>query len=117
MFDALTYENMDGILTIQLKRVHKLLAVRELSLELTDAARKFVVDNGFDPAFGARPLKRSITNYLVNPMSTAIIAGSFDPGDTIVVDVVDDALNFTTRAKEVPMVKSVGMNQAAPPPE
>ena len=94
IFDPLTYENMGAILQIQLRRVRALLGAREIELELTDAAAKAVVDAGFDPTFGARPLKRAITTHLMNPMSKALVAGGYEPGDTIRVDLVDDELVF-----------------------
>ena len=69
IFDALTRENMDAIFKIQMKRVQKLLNERQLLVEVTDAARTALCDAGFDPTFGARPLKRAIQQCLLNPMS------------------------------------------------
>jgi ATP-dependent Clp protease ATP-binding subunit ClpB len=94
VFDPLTRGDMDHILKIQLKRLRRLLADRELELELGDAARTRVCDLGFDPAFGARPLKRAITQYVMNPMSRSILAGGYEAGDTIHVDLEDDHLVF-----------------------
>ncbi len=94
VFDPLTREDMDHILAIQLRRVQKLLDARELKLEVSEAARTKIADLGFDPAFGARPLKRAITQYLMNPMSQAIVAGGYQPGDTIKVDLEGDAITF-----------------------
>ena len=85
---------MDHILNIQLKRLQRLLDNRELQLHVTDAARTAICDAGFDPAFGARPLKRAITTHLMNPMSKAIVSGNFQPSDTISVDLVNDELVF-----------------------
>jgi len=88
VFDALTRENMDDILTIQLiKKVQQLLDARDLVMEITPAARQVIGDAGYDPAFGARPLKRAITTMLLNPMSTAIVGGDYGVGDTIRVDL------------------------------
>jgi len=94
VFRSLTRENMDLILEIQLKRVRRLLSSRKLFLAMTDAAKTAVCDAGFDPIYGARPLKRAITQYLVQPMSRAIISGGYEPNDTITVDVVDEQLIF-----------------------
>jgi ATP-dependent Clp protease ATP-binding subunit ClpB len=94
VFDPLTRDNMDFILEIQLKRVRRLLDARELRLEVTPEARTKIADLGFDPAFGARPLKRSITQYMMNPMSQAIVGGGYIAGDTIKVDYEDDAITF-----------------------
>jgi ATP-dependent Clp protease ATP-binding subunit ClpA len=78
---------MDYILKIQLARVRRLLATKELELSISDAACTEVCDLGFDPAFGARPLKRVITTHLMNPMSKEIVSGGYQPRDTILVDV------------------------------
>jgi ATP-dependent Clp protease ATP-binding subunit ClpB len=86
---------MDKILEIQLRRLNKLLAARELTMTITPEARTKVCDLGYDPAFGARPLKRVITSHMMNPMSKALLSGGFDAGDTIAIDLVDDRLNFT----------------------
>lgn len=90
IFDGLTRENMDAILDIQLNRLGKLLDARELSMTVSPEARTVICDLGFEPAFGARPLKRAITTYLMNPMSKAIIEGGYTPGDTICVDLEGD---------------------------
>jgi ATP-dependent Clp protease ATP-binding subunit ClpB len=94
VFDALTRENMDHILNIQLQRLQRLLDTRELLLEVTPDARTAICDAGFDPAFGARPLKRAITTHLMNPMSRAIVSGNFMAGDTIRVGLENDELVF-----------------------
>ena len=94
MFDALTREDMDRIFDIQLNRVRKWMVARQLNIEVTPAARTVLCDAGFDPAYGARPLKRSIQQYLVNPMSAAIISGDYGPNDTVKVDVEGDELTF-----------------------
>jgi ATP-dependent Clp protease ATP-binding subunit ClpB len=87
VFDALTRENMNHIFDIQLKRVKRLLADRYLEIDVTEGAKQALCDAGFDPAFGARPLKRAIQQYLINPMSKSIVAGGYGPGDTVKVDV------------------------------
>ncbi len=87
IFDALTRDDIDQIFDIQMRRVRKLLSERQLFIEVSDAARKVLCDAGFDPVFGARPLKRSIQQYLLNPMSKAIVSGGYGVKDTIKVDV------------------------------
>ena len=97
VFDALTREDLDLIFDIQMKRVHKLLAAQQLTIEISPAARTALCDAGFDPAFGARPLKRAIQQYLLNPMSKAIVGGGYGPHDTVKVDVEpgeDGAITF-----------------------
>ena len=87
VFDALTRDNLNFIFDIQMRRVHKLLAARHLSITVSEPAKTALCDAGFDPAFGARPLKRAIQQYLLNPMSKAIVGGGYGPGDTVKVDV------------------------------
>ncbi len=87
IFESLRRQDMDKILVVQLKRVRKLLADRQLSLEVTDAAMTAIAEAGFDPQFGARPLKRAIQQHLLNPMSKAIVSGGYGAGDTVKVDV------------------------------
>jgi ATP-dependent Clp protease ATP-binding subunit ClpB len=94
IFDALRREDMDKILLVQLKRVKKLLADRQLSLEVTPAALVAVAEAGFDPVYGARPLKRAIQQYLLNPMSKAMVAGGYSPNDTVKVDFENDQITF-----------------------
>ncbi|MDP2306226.1 MAG: ATP-dependent chaperone ClpB [Pseudomonadota bacterium] len=94
IFDALKRADMDKILEVQLRRVRKLLADRQLTLELTPAAKHAIAEAGFDPMFGARPLKRSIQQYLLNPMSKTIVAGGYGPGDTVKIDVEGQDLTF-----------------------
>jgi len=94
VFDALTRENMDFIFKIQLKRVGRLLESRQLHVQVTDAARTALCDAGFDPDFGARPLKRAIQQYLLNPMSQAIVGGNYGPGDGILVDLDGEDITF-----------------------
>ena len=94
VFDALTRANMDYIFDIQLRRVGKLLTQRDLLISVTPEARTALCDAGFDPTFGARPLKRAIQQYLLNPMSKAIVGGDYGPGDTVKVDLEGDSITF-----------------------
>jgi ATP-dependent Clp protease ATP-binding subunit ClpB len=94
IFDALRRADMDKILEVQLRRVRRLLTDRQLTLQMTDAAKTAVAEAGFDPVFGARPLKRAIQQYLLNPMSKSIVSGGYGPGDTIQVDVEGGDITF-----------------------
>ncbi len=94
VFDALTRDNMDYIFDIQLKRVRRLLETRQLDVMVTPEARTALCDAGFDPTFGARPLKRAIQQYLLNPMSQSIVAGGYGPGDTVKVDLEGEDITF-----------------------
>ena len=97
VFHALGKEHMQGITTIQLARLRKRLAERELGLEISPAALAQLVEVGYDPVFGARPLKRAIQTHLENPLAQRILAGDFLPGSTVHVDYKDGE-GFTFRA-------------------
>ena len=80
---------------LQLRRLRERLAEQRIALELDGAARAFLVERGYDPAYGARPLKRAITRYLETPLAREIIAGQIPDGSTVDVAVEDDRLTFT----------------------
>jgi len=86
-FNPLGREHLERIVDIQLERFRKLLAQRELTIELTDAAKHLIAERGYDPIYGARPLKRSIQKNLIDPLANALLAGEFSAGDTVAVDV------------------------------
>ena len=96
-FNPLGREFMERIADIQIARLGSLLADRGLTLELTDAAKGFVAERGFDPVFGARPLKRSIQKLVLDPLANEILAGTFSPGDHIVAELKEtqDRIVFT----------------------
>lgn len=83
VFHALSREHIRGILTVQLGRLESRLAELDLSIELSDTALQTLANAGFDPVYGARPLKRAIQTYLENPLAQALLQGSFVPGTTI----------------------------------
>ena len=87
IFQSLRRDQLRKIVDIQLKRVEKLLADRRMTLVLTDAARDLIGETGYDPAFGARPLKRAIQQKVVDPLAGRIIEGTFREGDTIQGDI------------------------------
>jgi ATP-dependent Clp protease ATP-binding subunit ClpB len=74
--------------------LRKLLTDRNLTLEVTDAAKKRLAEEGYDPAFGARPLKRAIQREIQNPLALAVLEGKFGDGDTIAADVEGDRIVF-----------------------
>ena len=94
VFHPLGQGQLKGIAAIQLDYLRKRLVEREMSLELSDAALDKLVEAGFDPVYGARPLKRAIQSQLENPLAQALLKGEFGQGDTIRVDVADDKLTF-----------------------
>jgi len=98
MFHRLSRDDIRGIVDIQLARVQDLLSRRQLELELTDAAKDFLAQRGYDPAYGARPLKRALQELVMEPLSEQIIAGQARPGDRVVVDLQGGALTMTAAA-------------------
>ena len=98
IFHALTQENLQHIVTIQLRHLERLLASRRLSIELTAGAKQFLAERGFDPVYGARPLKRTIQHDLQDPLALEILEGRVREGDHILVDVnaEGDGLGFST---------------------
>jgi ATP-dependent Clp protease ATP-binding subunit ClpC len=96
VFHPLSESDIEKIVSILLKEVQRRLGDEELTLKLTEAGSKFLVKNGFDEKFGARPLKRSIQKYIEDPLSEKILVGEFSKGDEIEVDVAPtgDKLEF-----------------------
>jgi ATP-dependent Clp protease ATP-binding subunit ClpC len=86
VFHPLTREDVLKIVDIMLSRLNKHLESQRVQIAVTDAAKEFLAEEGYDPKFGARPLARAIRRYVENPLSSRIIGGEFDPGDTVVVD-------------------------------
>ncbi len=94
VFHPLARTDLDHIVDLQLARLERLLADRQLKLRLTPAAREFLAERGYDPVYGARPLKRVIQRYLQNPVAMAVLEGGYRDGDTIVADRAGDQLGF-----------------------
>ena len=97
MFKPLTKDNVGKIVDLMVKELSDRLADQELSLELTDAAKQMVVDNGYDPVYGARPLKRYLQNYVETLTAKKILSGDVHAGDTIVLDVRDGEFTVSTK--------------------
>ena len=97
MFKPLTKDNVGKIVDLMVKELSDRLADQELSLELTDAAKVMVVDNGYDPVYGARPLKRYLQNYVETLTAKKILSGDVHAGDTIVLDVKDGEFTVSTK--------------------
>ena len=94
IFHSLKKAQIRGIADIQLDRLRDRLADRELSLAVEDSAFDQLIDAGFDPIYGARPLKRAIQQQVENSLAQKILAGDFVPGDTIVIKSEDGKLVF-----------------------
>ncbi len=101
-FHALSREHIKAIVDIQLRSVLKRLEDRKIHLELTAAAKDFLVGEGYDPTYGARPLKRAVQRWLLDPLALQVLEGVFTDGDTVIVDAGGDGLSFTK--KEVAVV-------------
>jgi ATP-dependent Clp protease ATP-binding subunit ClpB len=102
LFKPLGEPEIDRIIDLQLRKLERLLAERKLGLELTPDARRVLATEGYDPAFGARPLKRAIQKLLQNPLALAVLEGRFQEGDRIVVAATpDDKLTFEKAGAEV----------------
>ena len=94
IFDRLTADELTEIVDIQLTRVQERLRKQEMSLSLTESAKRFVGKEGFDPVYGARPLKRAIQRLVLDPLSLEILEGHFHQGDSIAADLAGDRLSF-----------------------
>jgi ATP-dependent Clp protease ATP-binding subunit ClpB len=93
-FHALGLDHMKHIIDIQMRGLLKRLDDRKIHVDLTDAARQFLVTEGYDPMYGARPLKRTIQRRVLDPLAVRVLEGEFREGDRITVDVGDNALKF-----------------------
>jgi ATP-dependent Clp protease ATP-binding subunit ClpB len=98
VFHPLGREHIRMIVDIQLGYLHERLADRDMKITLSDAARDKLTEAGFDPVYGARPLKRAIQQQVENPLAQEILQGRFSPGDTIEVQVSEDQLEFQNAA-------------------
>ena len=92
LFKPLTKDNIGGIIHLIIADLNRRLADRELTVELTPEAEQYIVDNGYDPVFGARPLKRYIQKYVETLSAKLILADRVDTGDTILISVKDGTL-------------------------
>ena len=97
VFHELTREQIGAIVELMVRDLQKRLAERKLKLELTKPAKNWLADAGYDPTFGARPLRRALERHVENPLSSKILAGEFKEGDTVIVDLVDDELVFSKK--------------------
>ncbi len=102
VFERLSREQLSEIVELQLGRLRERLAERRIELEVTDAAKEVVAEAGWDPAYGARPLKRAIQRLLENPLALELLEGRFAEGDTVRVDVRDGDLAFERAETALP---------------
>jgi ATP-dependent Clp protease ATP-binding subunit ClpB len=102
LFHTLNRSEMGQIIRIQLQRVEKLLKEQKICLNITDNACDYLVEIGYDPVYGARPLKRSIQREIENPLATKILENSFVAGDVIVIDKGENGLTFFKKQENLP---------------
>jgi ATP-dependent Clp protease ATP-binding subunit ClpC len=109
-FSALSVEDMKKIVILQLAEVHERLKERGLSVKLSDEATEWIATQGYNPDFGARPLRRSLQKNIESPFSVLLLKGEFKDGDTVLVDVKDDKITFSnmpTKASKKKTKKTV----------
>jgi ATP-dependent Clp protease ATP-binding subunit ClpC len=94
VFSSLSKEDMRQIVELQMNEIQERLAEHGLGVELTEEAKVWLANQGYDPAFGARPLKRALQKHIESPLSVSLLSGSFKRGDTVLVDVADDQIVF-----------------------
>lgn len=99
LFKPLTKDNIDGIIKLIIADLNRRLADRELSIELTEEAVQYIVDNAYDPVYGARPLKRYIQKYVETAAAKLILADAVEAGDTILMTVSDGKLEAVVKEK------------------
>jgi ATP-dependent Clp protease ATP-binding subunit ClpC len=97
VFRELTEEQLRSIVDLLVKDLQKRLTEHKLKVELTDGAKSWLAKVGYDPVYGARPLRRAIERYVENPLSTKILRGEFSQSDAIIIDLGDEGLTFTTK--------------------
>jgi ATP-dependent Clp protease ATP-binding subunit ClpB len=101
IFNNLGREQIKAIVDIQLKRLRHNLAARKMALDVTDGAKALLAAAGYDPVYGARPLKRTIQKLIQDPLAVKILGGEFKEGDRVLVDVEDEELSFSHGAAPV----------------
>jgi len=97
VFHQLTEEQLGSIVDLLVKDLQERLSDRKLLVELSDKAKSWLVKEGYDPIYGARPLRRAIERYVENPLSAKLLQGEFNEGDTVKVDLGDEGLTFTVK--------------------
>jgi ATP-dependent Clp protease ATP-binding subunit ClpC len=97
VFHELTEGQLRSIVDLMIKELEDRLAERKLAIEVTEAAKSWLAKEGFDPVYGARPLRRAIERYVENPLSTKLLRGEFNEGDMVLVDLGEGELMFTAK--------------------
>ena len=101
IFQRLTRESLVQIVTLQIKEIADRLREQDMAIELSDAATEWLAEKGYDPIFGARPLRRTIQRFVESPLSQKLLEGAFDPGDTVLVDLDPESVDAADRHRLV----------------
>lgn len=100
IFDPLSLDNVKQIVGLQMQDIATRMAEQGLGVELTGAAEEWLAEQGYDPQFGARPLRRALQRFVESPLSVQLLKAEYQPGDLVIVDVSDEGLKFERRAGE-----------------
>jgi ATP-dependent Clp protease ATP-binding subunit ClpC len=100
IFSPLTVEQMEEIVDLKMEQVRERLAEHGLQVQISESARKWLAEEGYDPAFGARPLQRALQKHVESPLSIKILQGEFEEGDTVIVDFLEDEEGLVFRRPE-----------------
>jgi ATP-dependent Clp protease ATP-binding subunit ClpC len=103
IFSRLTSEQVEQIVDLQMQEIRERLQEHGLEIELTEAARKWLANEGFDPQFGARPLRRALQRHVESPLSVQLLRGEFKSGDCVIVDADEEGITFTRKEGETPV--------------
>jgi ATP-dependent Clp protease ATP-binding subunit ClpC len=102
VFRPLVKDDLNGIIEIELSKVRQRLAAKEMTLELDQVAKDFLIEKGYNPDFGARPLRRAIGTYIEDPLAESLLSGDFKAGQLIKVTRKEDAPNLFFQAVDAP---------------
>ena len=100
VFHSLTREHIRKIVDLMLSEVTESLKEKDISLEITDSAKDLLGKEGYDPVFGARPLRRTIQNLVEDPLAESLLQGEFSPGDSVVIDTDNEKIVIRPLVKE-----------------
>ena len=114
VFRALGKEEIKEIVTLELNKVQGRLSEHNIKLEATDAAKNYLADEGYNPEFGARPLRRVIQNRVEDALSDGVLSGKFKAGDAVLVDLIEGNLDFTAKPREIVPQAQPGLIGALP---
>jgi ATP-dependent Clp protease ATP-binding subunit ClpB len=115
IFEPLKKTELRQIVTIQIRHIERMLSEQKIQIQLSPAAQDYLADVGYDPIYGARPLKRAIKRELQNPIATKILENTFGEGDTIYVDCLERVLTFTKKPPKAEKIVPKIDLEIAPP--